>query len=135
MGRYLPLLSAAVLSILGSVGTFAILVAVKRPGWASHEYLAITAWSAPVGLLTALLAQMLRRRLAGRPGLIRGAAALAAGAVIGVGWAFATFYLSGGWVMAFDAPVLYCWSSGAVLGCLTACFWPDMSRAQSQAAA
>jgi hypothetical protein len=49
MGRQLPLLSAAVLSILGSVATFAMLVAVKRPGWASHEYLAITVWSAPSG--------------------------------------------------------------------------------------
>ena len=131
MSRYVPLLIAALTSIVGSVVTFAILVAVRRPGHVSREYLAIALWSVPPAVAVGLAAAVLRRRLSGWSVPVRGAGAIVSGALIGVAWAFASYYLSGGYVLAFDAPILYCWSIGATLGFLVACFWADM-RLRSQ---
>jgi hypothetical protein len=135
MRRHVPPVIAALTSIVGSVGLFTILVALLRPGHVSREYLAFAVWSVPPAMVVGLATPVLRRRLSGRSVLARGTGAITSGALTGVVWAFASYYLSGGYVLAFDAPVLYCWGVGAMLGFLVACFWPDMGHASARAAA
>jgi hypothetical protein len=134
MRRHVPPLIAALTSILGSVAMFAILVAVLRPGHISREYLGIAVWSVPLAMAVGLIAAVLRRRLSGRSVLTRCIGAIISGVLTGVAWAFASYYLSGGYVLAFDAPVLYCWSVGAILGLFVAFFWADMRHPSVRAA-
>jgi len=132
MRRCVPPLIAALTSIVGSVAMFAILILVLRPGWVSHEYLGLAVWSVPPAIVVALAARVLGRPIAERSAIVRCAVATVTGAVIGVGWAFASYYLSAGWVLAFDAPVLYCWSFGAILGLLIVFLWPTLGQSYAQ---
>jgi hypothetical protein len=135
MPGFLPALGAATAAVAGSLGAFSILVALRRPAWASHEHLALLVWSVPLGLLVLLLSLAVRRRVMNASVLARIAVALVAGVLSGVAWSYASYYLSGGWVMAFDAPVLFCWSAGASAGLIVAFLWPGAEQNSARAAA
>ena len=91
------LASAASVSTIYGTGTFAL-------------------WSIPLGVLVAALARGLRRAWGGLWLGWRALGALVAGLALGVAYAFAAYFASDRWVLAFEFPVLYCWAGGAVAG-------------------
>jgi hypothetical protein len=107
---------------------FALLLIVLRTGRVSREYWGVALWSVPPATVVVVVARVFGRCLARRPRIVRSIASFVAGTIIGIGWAVLSYYLSSGLVLAFDAPVLYCWSFGAILGLLVACFWPGMGQ-------
>ena len=98
----------------------------------SHEYVALLVWSLPVAALVFLIGAWTKLRPADRL-VPRGLLAVFWGIVVGWGWSFLAYYLSGGWVMAFDVPVLWCWTYGAAIGLLVA-WMPVSFRGLSSAA-
>ncbi len=126
MRHWLPELMAGLVVIGGTLLAATAFLALRPPPWHSREHVALALWSLPPALATAVVARVLRRRLAGVPAWRRAMATAIVGFLLGVGWAFASYFISGGYVMAFDVPVLYCWTTGTVFGLLLALFWRDM---------
>lgn len=106
------------------VGAFTIAVSVLLAFFAPgrvvggmHELAPFAVWSLPLGGLLAVFASRPRfQRLSGWTG---GVASSLSGLLIGVALAMAGWLLVGGWMLAWDFPVLFCWtlagSFGAVL--------------------
>lgn len=81
----------------------------------TSEYPFLLLWSLP----PAALVYPAARRLRGGP-VRRVSLAALAGILIGIGWTYAALFLSGGYLLAADFPVLWCWVWGAVAGLLMA---------------
>ena len=77
---------------------------------------AFALWTLPLAVVVAGLARVMRRAWADLARLWRVLGALLAGAALGVAFAFAVYFASGGAIVTFEFPVLYCWVSGAVVG-------------------
>jgi hypothetical protein len=117
----LQLVLAGASTILASVLAARLSIALNPPPWVTREYTAFAIWSAPLAVLVFICGYWLRRLLLNRTALIRTTAVVSAAIVLGVAYAFSVFYLSGGYVMAYDFPVLYCWTIGALVGITIAC--------------
>jgi hypothetical protein len=109
-----------------SVVTFAILLRLLRPGWASREHAAILVWSLPLGMLVLAGALPLRRFLRKQSAALRALAVLLGGAVVAILWTVAAVALTGGYALAFDANPLWCWYVGSVAGLSASLFWRDI---------
>ncbi len=97
-----------------------LLLAFLAPGrvvGGMHELVPFAVWSLPLGGLLALFAR--RPRFQRLPEWVRGVASSLSGLLIGVALTMAGWLLVGGWMLAWDFPVLFCWalagSFGAVL--------------------
>lgn len=99
-------------AIAVSAGITAFLLSDRA---STSEYPFLVLWSLP----PALLVYPTARRMRGDPRR-RAVVATVAGILIGLGWTFAALFLSGGYLLAADFPVLWCWVWGAVAGLLAA---------------
>ena len=114
------LLGAAIVTVAGSLGTFIILVRMLRPGFESREQGAVILWTVPLAVLVVGLAALLHRTGARWQPWVRILVIASLGFALAAAYAIAGYFLSGGWILAFDAPVLYCWAVGAIAGMLVA---------------
>ena len=96
-------------------------VAAAELPWQSTETPAFGFWSIPLAVIVAWLALVVRRTWGEFALAWRALGSAVAGIALGVAYAFAAYFLSGGWVLAFDFPVLYCWAIGAVAGLVVGC--------------
>jgi hypothetical protein len=87
----------------------------------STETLTFGLWSIPLAAIVAFLALRVRRTWGEFALAWRALGSAVAGIALGVAYAFAAYFLSGGWVLAFGFPVLYCWVIGAVAGLVVGC--------------
>ncbi|HEY9426509.1 MAG TPA: hypothetical protein VIR34_05090 [Gemmatimonadaceae bacterium] len=81
----------------------------------THEYPFLLLWSVPPALIVYPVARLLRGGVAARAAL-----GVVLGIGIGVAWTAAAYVQSGGYLLAADFPVFWCWTWGAVAGILTA---------------
>jgi hypothetical protein len=79
------------------------------------EYPFLALWSVPPALVVYPLARRVRGHAPRRVAI-----ATAAGIAVGLAWTFTALFLSGGYLLAADFPVLWCWVWGAVAGLLAA---------------
>src|SRR5438270_135669 len=107
-----------------TVLSFWILLQIDRPGWETHEYPALIFWTAPPALLLALLAGPIRSFLLRRSIVIRIVIPIVVAPLFAYGWLWVAYYGTGGYVLAFDANPLWCWTAGAVAGLLLLALWP-----------
>jgi len=121
---YVRSLGVFLVTIAVSVATGWTSVAIHPPPWKVKEYGGLAVWTIPLAILVATAAGLIER-VFGRRGLLRVVVALVAGVLSGIGYAFGCYYLSSGWVMAFDFPVIYCWMAGALAGFLVAAVWSE----------
>jgi hypothetical protein len=77
---------------------------------------AFALWTLPLAIVVAGLARLLRRTWGDLERLWRALGAVLAGAAVGVAFSFAVYFASGGAIVTFEFPVLYCWVAGAVVG-------------------
>jgi hypothetical protein len=103
-----------VLTVVASVALAA--VAPNRVVGGTHELLGFALWSIPLGFAVARLGQ--RWSFARLAPASRAAAASATGLLLGVAWTLIGWILVGGYMLAWDFPVFYCWALGAALGML-----------------
>jgi hypothetical protein len=97
-----------------AVGLAAGFATIQRGG--THELPGFALWCIPLGTVIGVLAQ--RPRFIRLPPLARAAAAGATGLLAGLGLTLVGWLLIGGWMLAWDFPVLYCWSVAGVIGAL-----------------
>ena len=106
-------------------------IALNPPPWEVTEYAAFALWSVPLAIVVVLLSGPLRRRLVAFSGFLRVAVACIAGLLAGGGCAFTGYFVTGGWILAYDFPVLYCWVAGAAVGLAIALLWPEATTKSS----
>jgi hypothetical protein len=122
-----PSMRAAMIVLPGAVAVVAALLAAHAfaaltpPPWASEEAFAFGVWSVPLGVIVAGVALLIRRAWGEFSIVWRALGSMLAGAALGVAYAFGAYFVSGGAVMSFAVPVLYCWVAGAIVGLATAC--------------
>jgi hypothetical protein len=105
--------AAVVVAVAGSSVALGAVYAYLRRGGTS-ELQGFFVWSLPLDFTVAAFASQPRfPRL--RPGL-RAAAVTAFGCLAGVLWTLVGWLLIGGWMLAWDFPVLYCWALAGALG-------------------
>ena len=116
-----PLRRTAIIlvTVLVAVALAAAFAYFRRGG--TRELPTFFVWSLPLGITIGLLS--------GRPWprwrwpLWRALAAALAGLLVGVAWTLVGWFVVGGWMLAWDFPVLYCWAlagaAGMCLGGLT----------------
>jgi len=107
---------ACVAALLATVAAFELLVRVLRPEWSSSEHLGLAIWTLPLLPLVLLVARASRARRRRFERVARAGAVAAIGAALGFAFAFAMFYATGGYIMAFDVSPLWPWIAGAVAG-------------------
>jgi hypothetical protein len=83
-----------------------------------HELAPFAVWSLPLGGLLALFAR--RPRFQRLPEWARGVASSLSGLPIGVALTMAGWLLVGGWMLAWEFPVLFCWALAARFGAVLA---------------
>lgn len=99
-----------------AIGVVAFALGSRRE---THEYPFLVYASIPPALVVYAIAR--RARFLQRLDAVRWAlAATAIGVLTGFAWTFAALFLTGGYLMAADFPVLYCWTLGSVLGLVIA---------------
>jgi hypothetical protein len=116
-----------------SVISARLYIALMAPPWVTREYTAFAIWSLPLGVFVVVASVLLRRLLTRSGRTTRAIVGLIAGIMAAVAYIYAAFYATGGYVMAFDFPLLYCWGAGAVAGFLVALFWKSAASAASPA--
>ena len=108
------------------VGALMFLIVTELTAWLAllggplssrDEYLALLVWSLPLAAAVLLVGAWPRLRPADRL-IRRGLYVVLCSVAIAWGWSVLVYYLSGGWVLGFAAPVLWCWTYGAVAGLL-----------------
>lgn len=111
---YAKRLAVGTLTVIMSVVLAA--VAPNRVVGGTHELLGFAVWSIPLGVAVANAG--LRWPFVRFAPLWRAAATGGVGFLLGVGWTMIGWMLVGGLMLAWDFPVLYCWSLSAALGML-----------------
>ena len=123
MSRWLVQILTGVVTIIATTLLARTFIALRPPPWSYTEDWPLAIWSVPLALAV-ITANLLLTSRASRLGRAwRGLLCIVVGFFLGSGWAFAAYYLTGGYVLAFDVPVLYCWSGGATLGLAFGLLW------------
>ncbi len=100
-----------------AVSFLAALAYVASNSWFGSGDLVGFLWlSVPFGIVLSVAARLLRRDLSGWSRHAALLASVAAGLVLGVGWAFLARLALGLSIYAFSFPVLYLWSAGGTAG-------------------
>jgi hypothetical protein len=99
-------------TVLIAVALAAVYAQIRRGG--TRELPGFFIWSLPLGLTVALLVGRTSR--AHWHPLLRSLVAGVVGLAVGIGWIIFGWLLVGGWMLAWDFPVLYCWTIAAVAG-------------------
>lgn len=119
--------AAVTLLVAVVVGWLAFTVGPRE---STSEYPFLVTWSIPPALAVYVVAPLVR----GGP-LRRAGTATLLGIVVGLAWAAAALVLSGGYLLAADFPVLWCWIWGAVVGLLVGTTSPTRQGATAALAA
>src|SRR5882762_4044727 len=108
------------------------LYAVLRRG-GTHELPSFFIWSIPLGIEVAVFAR--KPRYLGLSTLPRALVTALVGFVLGVGWTAVGWLIMGPWMLAWDFPVLYCWTIAGASGALAAAVANSALPANSAAVA
>ncbi len=123
-GKWMRRLAVFAVTVTAGVSTFWIVVHLARPGWKSHEYVAIALWTIPLSFFVLLFGKLARRWFGRRKPFIRVVGSLIIAVVCAVFWTFLAVALTGGYALAFDADPLFCWTIASVAGMLVNVQWP-----------
>jgi hypothetical protein len=109
------------------LGGAATIVTAVFLGWLSvvlvgdghtTEYGFLITWSLPPGGMVYAFVRRGGHRVRRLPLAVQSMLWTLAGATVGVGWTFLAYFLTGGYLLAADFPVMACWTLGAIAGIL-----------------
>ena len=112
MRRFAYRVAITAATVLIAVVLAGLFAQIRRGG--TSELPGFSLWSLPLALTIALVSGRVTRA-SWRP-LTQGIVAALCGMAIGIGWTFVGWFLVGGWMLAWDFPVLYCWAIAGAAG-------------------